>query len=136
MNWYLAVLKKYADFNGRARRKEYWLFFLFNILVSVALSIIDSILGTGRGESGTGLLGGLYVLAIFLPSLAVSVRRLHDTGRSGWWMLISLIPVIGSLVLFVFFCFDSQTGTNRYGINPKELNLLHTDSVNQSKFFS
>lgn len=136
MNWYLAVLKKYADFNGRARRKEYWLFFLFNILVSVALSIIDSILGTGRGESGTGLLGGLYVLAIFLPSLAVSVRRLHDTGRSGWWMLISLIPVIGSLVLFVFFCFDSQTGTNRYGINPKEVNLLHTDSVNQSKFFS
>ena len=119
MNWYLDVLKKYFVFQGRARRKEYWMFTLFNMLAYIALMIIEGILGMG-GEGGLGLLSALYSLAILLPSLGVSVRRLHDTDRSGWWLLISLIPIIGAIVLLVFMVLDSQAGTNQYGPNPKE----------------
>ena len=112
MNWYLGVLKKYVDFSGRARRTEFWMFTLFNIIISVVLGILDMFLGFG-------LLGGIYALAVFLPSLAVGVRRLHDTDRSGWWLLIGLIPIIGFIVLIVFFVQDSQAGDNEYGANPK-----------------
>lgn len=118
MSWYLQVLKKYAVFSGRARRKEYWFFFLFNIIVIIVLGAID--LTTG-GESGVGfLLGIIYQLAVLIPSTAVTVRRLHDTGRSGWWLLISLVPVIGGIVLIVFALIDSESGENQYGGNPKE----------------
>jgi uncharacterized membrane protein YhaH (DUF805 family) len=113
MNWYLDVLKKYAVFTGRARRKEYWMFALFNVIIAIALGIIEGIVG------GPGVLGGLYGLAVLIPSIAVGVRRLHDTGRSGWWILIGLVPVIGFIVLIVFFATDGQPGTNQYGPNPK-----------------
>ena len=118
MNWYLGVLKKYAEFNGRARRKEYWMFFLFNLLISIGLSIIDMMTGTVN-QWGLGLLSGLYGLAVLVPSIAVAVRRLHDTDRSGWWLLISLIPLIGVIVLLVFLLLDGTPGDNKYGASPK-----------------
>ncbi|WP_367990640.1 DUF805 domain-containing protein [Vibrio sp. NTOU-M3] len=113
MEWYLAVLKQYAVFSGRARRQEYWMFFLVNMIISFVLGIIDGLLGTA-------FIGFLYSLAILIPSLAVLARRLHDTGRSGWWILIGLIPLIGILVLLYFTVQDSVPGTNEYGANPKE----------------
>ena len=115
MNWYLGCWKKFAEFSGRARRQEYWMFMLFNFLVSVAIGIVDGFLGTG------GSLGGLYSLAVLVPSLAVAARRLHDTDRSGWWMLIALIPFVGWIILLVFLCSDSTPGANRFGANPKGL---------------
>jgi uncharacterized membrane protein YhaH (DUF805 family) len=112
MHYYLDVLKKYAVFEGRASRKEYWMFVLFNILISIVLSIVFDLLGVH-------LLVFLYSLAILIPSIAVGVRRLHDTNRTGWWLLIGLIPLIGTIVLLVFFVIDSQPGSNQYGPNPK-----------------
>jgi uncharacterized membrane protein YhaH (DUF805 family) len=119
MDWYLQVLKKYTVFTGRARRKEYWFFVLFNIIVSAALNIVDYFTGTYSSAYGMGLLGGLYSLAVLLPAIAVAIRRLHDTGRSGWWLLLSLVPVIGWIVLLVFMVLDSQPGDNQYGPSPK-----------------
>ena len=113
MEWYLAVLKKYAVFSGRARRKEYWMFFLFNILVAIGLAIVDCVLG------GSGVLGTLYALGVFIPNLAVSVRRLHDSNRSGWWLLLFFIPLIGALVVLFFMVQDSNEGDNDFGENPK-----------------
>jgi uncharacterized membrane protein YhaH (DUF805 family) len=107
------VLKNYVGFQGRARRKEYWMFVLFSAIISIVLSIIDAIANL------SSVLSGIYSLAVFLPSLAVSVRRLHDTGRSGWWILIGLIPLIGAIILLVFTCQDSQENDNKYGPNPK-----------------
>lgn len=118
MNLYFQVLKKYAVFSGRARRKEYWYFFLFNFIVEFVLSFIDGFTGTFSKSIGMGLLGGIYTLAVLLPGIAVSVRRLHDTNRSGWWLLIALIPIIGAIVLLVFMVQGSQKGENRYGPNP------------------
>jgi uncharacterized membrane protein YhaH (DUF805 family) len=120
MSWYLEVLKKYAVFEGRARRKEYWMFVLFNIIIIVVLALIDYLTGTFSPRAGVGLLGGLYSLAVLIPSLAVTVRRLHDIERTGWWILIGLIPVIGNIVLLIFMVLDSEPGTNEYGPNPKE----------------
>lgn len=114
MSWYIGVLKRYADFSGRARRKEYWMFVLFHLLISLGVGLIDGILGTGP------TLGLVYAVAVFLPGVAVSVRRLHDTGRSGWWLLLVLIPFVGAIVLLVFYFLDSEPGTNKYGPNPKE----------------
>lgn len=119
MNWFLTALKKYATFSGRAQRAEYWYFFLFYILIFIGLSIIDGITGSFSGETGMGFLGGLMSLALLVPSIAVGVRRLHDTGRSGWWLLIAFIPLIGAIVLVVFTVQDSEAGTNAYGPNPK-----------------
>ncbi|WP_454256564.1 DUF805 domain-containing protein [Pseudomonas sp. Marseille-Q8238] len=119
MNWYLNVLKQYAVFSGRARRKEYWMFVLFNLIVSVVLSFVDGVVGTFSVEAGIGLLSGIYALAVLIPSLAVAVRRLHDTNRSGWWLLIALVPLVGGIVLLVFLVLDSTPGDNRFGANPK-----------------
>ena len=119
MNWYLGVLKKYAVFSGRARRKEYWMFFLFNIIFSIVLTVIDTMTGTVNPMYGLGLLGALYTLAVLIPGIAVGVRRLHDTDRSGLWLLIGFVPLIGVIVLLVFFCLDGTPGENRYGPNPK-----------------
>ena len=119
MNWYLQALKQYAVFKGRARRKEYWFFALFNLIVSVVLTVVDYMTGSLDPELGVGLLSGIYSLAILIPSLAVTVRRLHDTDRTGWWVLIAFIPFIGAIVLLVFMLLDSQPGDNRYGPNPK-----------------
>jgi uncharacterized membrane protein YhaH (DUF805 family) len=110
--------QKYVDFSGRARRSEYWFFVLFYVIVRLVANIIDAIIGT-RGFAGNqGLLGTLVALALLLPGLGVGVRRLHDTGRSGWWLLIGLIPLVGAIVLIVFFVQDSQPD-NQYGPNPK-----------------
>ena len=118
MNWYLKALKKYAVFSGRARRKEYWMFSLFNIIVVLALAFVEGITGVAP-QSDQSILAVVYLFAALLPGLAVTVRRLHDTGRTGWWVLISLVPIIGSLVLLVFMVQDSQQSENRYGPNPK-----------------
>jgi uncharacterized membrane protein YhaH (DUF805 family) len=113
MEWYLKVLKNYVGFQGRARRKEYWMFCLFSLIISIVLAILESIAGM------PSVLTGLYTLVTLLPSLAVSFRRLHDTGRSAWWILIGLIPLIGGIILLVFTCQDSQENDNQYGPNPK-----------------
>lgn len=114
MNWYLAVLKKYAVFNGRARRKEYWMFFLFNLVIGFILGFVE-----GLAHEGFGILGAVYGLLVFLPGLGVAIRRLHDTGRSGWWLLLGLIPLLGMIVLLIFMLIDSDPAENRYGPNPK-----------------
>jgi uncharacterized membrane protein YhaH (DUF805 family) len=126
MQWYLKVLKQYADFSGRARRTEFWMFALFNFIASVILALIDALIGTASmvstGSSvyfSPGLLGGIYSLAVLIPSLAVGVRRLHDQDRTGWWLLIGLIPFVGAIVLLVFFCLEGNRGPNQYGPDPK-----------------
>lgn len=121
MNWYLKVLKQYADFSGRARRKEYWMFFLFNMIFAFLAAIIDNVVGTASPELGYGVFYGIYALAMFIPGLAVGVRRLHDVGKSGWMLLIALIPLIGAIWLLVLLLTDSQEGTNNWGENPKEI---------------
>jgi putative ABC transporter len=136
MNWYLHVLKNYATFSGRARRKEYWMFFLISALISIVLTLLDILLGTYSMEYEAGLFSGLYSLLILIPSIAVVVRRLHDTDRSGWWILISLIPLIGVIVLFVFICLDSQPGTNRFGANPKEAASQTLPPIETDRFIS
>lgn len=113
MNWYVAVLKKYVVFEGRAHRTEYWMFVLINFLIAVAIAVVEGILGLG------GLIGTLYALGVLLPSIAVAARRLHDTGRTGWWLLIAFVPVIGFIVLLVFMVLDSEAQQNAYGPNPK-----------------
>ena len=115
MEWYLKVMKQYADFNGRARRKEYWMFVLFNVIATIILSAIDAAVGS------YGALTGIYALAVLIPSLAVGVRRLHDTGKSGWMLLVAFIPVIGSIWLLILLIMDSTPGENQYGANPKEV---------------
>jgi uncharacterized membrane protein YhaH (DUF805 family) len=121
MNWYLKVLKQYADFSGRARRKEYWVFVLFNMIFGIVAIILDNILGLTAGELPYGVFYFLYVLAVLIPGLAVFVRRLHDVGKSGWMILIALIPIIGAIWLLVLMVTDSNPGENQYGVNPKEV---------------
>ena len=123
MNWYIEVLNKYAIFSGRARRKEYWYFFLFNLVITFFLAFIDGMAGFFIDEIGLGLIGILYALAVFVPGTAVTVRRLHDTGRSAWWLLILVVPIIGTIILLVFLVLDSDTDENRYGISPKSVSV-------------
>lgn len=118
MDWYLKVLKNYVGFEGRARRKEYWMFVLFNLIIAIVLGIIDRVVGL-QTASGFGMLGGLYALAMLLPSIAVATRRLHDCDKSGWWQLIALIPLIGGIVLIVWLATDGNRGDNRFGPDPK-----------------
>ena len=117
MDYYIAVLKKYAVFSGRARRKEYWMFVLFNLIISFIISLIGTFIET------LFFLQYLYMLAVLIPAIAVTVRRLHDTNRSGWWYFIVFIPVIGAIILIVFLAQDSQSGENQYGANPKEIEM-------------
>ena len=114
MKWFLAAVKQYATFSGRAQRSEYWFFFLFWWLIYIGLAIVDAfVFGT------PGILAGLFAIGMFLPSIAVGVRRLHDTNRSGWWLLLNALPLFGWLVLFIFNVQDSQSGANSFGPNPK-----------------
>ena len=115
-----SVFRQYANFDGRARRSEYWFFVLFVLLTSTVLSFLGGAIG---GPGLSRILTGLYTLVIFVPSLSLIWRRLHDTGRSGLWFLLTFIP-IGQIVLLVFFCLDSQPGENEYGPNPKETNVV------------
>ncbi|WP_148610921.1 DUF805 domain-containing protein [Aeromonas sobria] len=114
MNWYISVLKQYAVFSGRARRTEYWMFVLCNVIVMLLLGMVDKLIG-GDNE----LISSIYSLAVLLPSLAVAARRLHDTDRSAWWLLLGLIPIIGTLVLIYFMVCNGQQGPNRFGDDPK-----------------
>ena len=114
MEWFLKCLKQYADFSGRARRTEYWMFTLFFFIIGVVVGIIDGLIGANN------VLTYLVYLALFLPSLAVTVRRLHDVGKSGWWYFIAFIPVIGAIYLLIKCCQEGQPGDNKYGPNPKE----------------
>ena len=123
MSWFVGAVKKYAVFAGRARRKEFWFFYLFYVIFALAAAIVDAVLGTEYSVAETasiGLFSSVFVIAMMLPTFAVLARRLHDIGRSGWWILIGLIPIIGAIVLLIFTVRDSQEGGNRFGPNPKE----------------
>jgi uncharacterized membrane protein YhaH (DUF805 family) len=133
MEWYIGCFRKYADFSGRARRKEYWMFFLFNVLIWAIGFCLVAVLGGGNVSGGGAFNGGLNPLAAFIylllvlyglaslvPGLAVTVRRLHDTGRSGWWWFISFVPIIGGIWFLVLVLLDSTPGSNQWGPNPKE----------------
>ena len=130
----LLAYRRYARFSGRSRRKEYWLFILLVAIGSFVFSALDAALGLGGSATGVadtshgfnygfalngGLLAGVWSLFNLIPSLSVAVRRLHDTGRTGWWLLIVLVPLIGAIVLFVFMCLDGERGPNRFGPDPK-----------------
>jgi uncharacterized membrane protein YhaH (DUF805 family) len=135
MEWMILPLKRYADFSGRSRRKEYWMFILFVIIGSIVFSGLDAALGLGGGVSrysygGAGVVGagagmrggilnGIFSLAIVIPSIAVAARRLHDIDKSGWWMLIGIIPLIGWIIVIVWYCTDGTRGPNRFGPDPK-----------------
>ena len=118
IDWATLPLKKYADFSGRAPRAEYWWFYLLIIIVYAVAMIIDSILGTDHAFGPYGIVMAVSMLALLIPSLAAAVRRLHDTDRSGWWLLIAFIPLIGAIVLLVFFVTQGTTGSNRFGEDP------------------
>jgi uncharacterized membrane protein YhaH (DUF805 family) len=141
MDWYLMVWKKYAEFNGRSRRKEFWMFVLFNILAALVLAALGGI-GLAISENYGGVLFipfGIYYLAMIVPSFAVVVRRFHDTGKSGWNYLLlfvlSWIPFLGiiaSVVILIFVCTDSDPGDNEYGPNPKAAELAGMAAGNAS----
>ena len=123
MNWYLEALKKYAQFKGRSRRSEFWWFAAVNALVSAVLVVV---------EPG-GVLAAVYTLAVLTPGSAVQVRRLHDTGRSAWWLMLMVVPLIGGLVLLTLALQDSQAGSNRYGTNPKLTRMPDDDEPRQAE---
>lgn len=126
MEWYLKVVRdNYANFQGRARRQEYWMYALINLIIVVILSIIDTLIF----NSGNNFISGIYSLAVLIPGIAVSVRRLHDTDRSGWWLLLSLIPIVGIIVLLVFMASEGDRANNRFGTNPKALEPLDTTNL-------
>lgn len=118
MNWYLEVLKKYTVFNGRASRREYWMFFLFSFIFSVIAMVLDRVLGLTIESIGYGPIYLFYGLGVLIPSIAVGIRRLHDTGRSGWYMLVSFIPCVGGIILLVLFATPGDVGENEYGPDP------------------
>ncbi len=130
MNWYLKVLGQYADFSGRARREEYWMFTLFNIIFIIVAMILDNILGLTVEEEPYGVFYFLYAFAVLIPGLAVTVRRLHDVGKSGWMILVALIPIVGAIWLLVLMVLDSDPGDNEYGQNPKGV----TSEQNEEQF--
>lgn len=119
MYWYLKCLKQYADFSGRARRKEYWMFVVFNMCIAFAMGLIDGLCGWVSPEIGLGVLGGIYSLCVFIPGLAVCVRRFHDIGKSGWNFLFGLIPLIGAIMILIWFCTEGERGVNAWGPDPK-----------------
>ena len=124
MKWYLKVMRdNYSNFSGRARRKEYWMYVLIQIPIIIVLILLDNILGLTFEVSGLDLgYGWLYLiggLVHLIPGLALSVRRLHDVGKSGWFLLIILIPLIGGIWLLVLECKEGNKSENKWGPNPK-----------------
>ncbi|SDN72735.1 DUF805 domain-containing protein [Alkalicoccus daliensis] len=113
MQWYLKVIQNYANFQGRARRMEYWMFYLVNFLIVSALGILETFIGLPT------IISGIYSLFVLIPSIAVAVRRMHDTGRSGLWVLIYLIPIIGWIIFIILALADSERSANKYGPSPK-----------------
>ncbi|MBN7810295.1 DUF805 domain-containing protein [Algoriphagus sp. H41] len=120
MDWYLKVWQQYADFDGRARRKEYWMFHLFHVLALIAAVLLDNLLDMAFFDGFFGPIYLVYVLASVIPSLAVTVRRLHDVDKSGGMIFISMIPIVGPIWLLVLQCTKGDQGRNRYGRDPKE----------------
>lgn len=118
MKWFIGVFKKAFNFSDRSRRTEYWMFTLIAIILSILLGVIDAVAGLEIIE-GVGILSTLFSLLLIIPGLSLTVRRLHDIGKSGWWVLISLIPLVGAIVLLVFTVKDSEPSANEYGMNPK-----------------
>ncbi len=133
MQYYISVLKHYATFSGRARRKEYWMFVLFNFIFLVVAAILDNFLGTTFKVTGIALPYGyiylLYALFVFIPSLSVLIRRLHDVNKSGWFIFICLIPLIGAIWMLVLLCTDGTPEINKYGPNPKGFGNREFDSI-------
>lgn len=121
MEYYLKAWKNYANFSGRARRKEYWIFVLFHTLVSLLLIGLDVAIASLLNMEFFVFFYLLYLLAAIIPVLALSIRRIHDVGYSGWLFLLGLIPFVGGVILLVFYLLDSQPGENRFGPNPKDL---------------
>jgi uncharacterized membrane protein YhaH (DUF805 family) len=135
MNSYVQVFKRAFDFGGRSRRREFWLFVLVNLVVSAVLTTLDTLLGlgglstlTGPGYAVTylapGLLGSIYNVIVLIPNIAVSIRRLHDTDRSGFWLFIVLVPIVGAIVLIVFWALEGTRGANRFGADPKSAEVV------------
>ena len=123
---YIEVLKKYAVFSGRARRTELWMFMLMHMIIFMVLGFLDAFFSSAF-EGIRGLLMNIYALALLIPPIAVGVRRLHDAGKSGWMMLLGLIPVIGFLILLVLWCIAGEHGRNQYGEDPKGFDGFQTD---------
>lgn len=125
MEWMLMPLKRYADFQGRSRRKEFWMFVLGYVIVFAVLGVLAAITGGFENDEPSGFgvifigLMVLVALALFIPSLAVQVRRFHDQDKSGWFVLLGFIPYVGGLIILVFMCLDGTKGENRFGPDPK-----------------
>ncbi|MEL7533210.1 MAG: DUF805 domain-containing protein [Bacteroidota bacterium] len=130
MEWYLKSLKSYFDFKGRARRKEYWMYILFHVLILVALGFSSSLAQEAMGIDLGVIVLLVYVLGTMIPTFAVMVRRLHDTNRSGWWFMIRFVPLVGDIVLLVFLVSEGDVGANAYGPDPKE-NLSVYDRIDE-----
>ena len=118
MEWYLKVINSYFDFSGRSRRMEYWIFVLINSLISLTCMLLDNLVGS-TWPIGYGPIYIGYGLAVLIPGIAVTIRRLHDTGKSGWYYFLILIPIIGPIWLLVLFLKEGDIGDNKYGPNPK-----------------
>ncbi len=119
MHWYLEGFRRYFDFTGRTRRRGYWIFSLFHIIVTVLVIFADAFTGTLNPQTGLGIIGWLYTLFSFIPGLAITARRLQDTGKAGWWLLLIFVPFIGAIAIFGFTLQDSEAGANDFGPNPK-----------------
>ncbi len=128
MNYYLAVFQKYAQFNGRSQRAEYWYFSLFNFLIILGINLLNIFLYPRLGIN-LGFIGFIYSLAVVIPGSAVTIRRLHDIDKSGWMILISFIPIIGAIWLLILTIRDSEPGDNKYGPNPKGVAKTPTPTV-------
>ena len=121
LDFAMMPLKRYTDFSGRSRRKEYWFFVLGVFIVAVVLGIIEGILGlSGMVAGAYGPLTAIFLLGIIVPSIAVQVRRFHDQDKSGWFVLLALIPFLGGLIVLVFMCLEGTKGPNRFGPDPKD----------------
>lgn len=121
MNWYVRVMMHYSDFKGRARRKEYWMYTLFNFLFSIAALAIDFVISAGSDMPFFGFVILVFTLGHIIPGLAVTIRRLHDVNQSGWMLLIGLIPLIGGIWLLILLLSDSKAEENQWGASPKAL---------------
>lgn len=119
MNWYFAALNKYADFSGRARRREYWTFTIVNVVLIIVGVIVDNVVGTIVFDGPFGYLSLAIIIATIIPGLAVTVRRLHDSGKSGWYYLLSFIPYAGGILMLVMMLLDSEPNENQNGLDPK-----------------
>lgn len=134
VNWFMAAFRKYSVFEGCARRKEYWYFILIYLLTLIPLSFVDFLTGTLDPLTGIGFIGGIYMLLMLCPTLAVTARRLHDTNHSGWLQALNLLPLVGFIIIIYFTVQDSQPEANQYGPNPKDDNPGASKKLTTEKF--